>query len=59
MADRFVVAVGKFIHHCGALELVVNNIIKSLAEDSLLIPFVLKSPGIMKIIELLQSRRIG
>jgi hypothetical protein len=44
MADRFVVAVGKFIHHCGALELVVNNIIKSLAEDSLLIPFVLKSP---------------
>lgn len=33
MTDEFVTVVGKFIHHCGALEFLVNNSIRTYSDD--------------------------
>jgi len=40
-ADKFPLTVGMFIHHCGALELLVNNSINFFAEDDVLSASVL------------------
>lgn len=43
MALDFPGLIGKFIHHCGALELLTNNSIKSFSKDPLLLSEVIKS----------------
>jgi len=42
MALNFPELIGRFIHHCGALELLTNNSIKSFSSDPLLLSEVIK-----------------
>jgi len=42
--DHFPLAIGKFIHHCGGLELFVNNAIRSFGEDDVLSAAAIKAP---------------
>jgi len=44
MAVDFPTLVGRFIHHCGALEFFTNNSIKAFATDGLLSTDAIKSP---------------
>lgn len=49
MNDDFPMLIGKFIHHCGALEFLTNNIIVALSTDSLLASKLIKSPFVRRI----------
>jgi len=44
MADSFPELIGKVVHHCGALEFLTNNAIRSLGKDSLLSSEIIKLP---------------
>ena len=44
MAVDFQTLLGRFIHHCGALEFFTNNAIKAFATDDLLSTDAIKSP---------------
>ncbi len=49
MATDFPTLVGRFIHHCGALEFFTNNAIKALASDAVLSAEAIKSPFFKRI----------
>jgi len=44
MAVDFTTLIGRFIHHCGALEFFTNNSIRAFAKDPLLSNNLIKSP---------------
>jgi len=59
MNTDFPTLIGKFIHHCGAIEFFVNNSIRAFASDPLLSAEAVKSPLYKRIVllkKLLQER---
>ena len=54
MSKEFSTLIGRFIHHCGALEFLTNNSISAFATDPLLATDAIKSP-LYKRIDLLRQ----
>lgn len=54
MTVNFPTLIGRFIHQCGALELLINNSIRAYATDSLLSTNAIKSPLYKRIVLLRQ-----
>jgi len=54
MSDDFTTTIGKFIHHCGSIEFLVNNSIRALSTDDVLSAEAI-SFSLFKRIELLKT----
>lgn len=54
MSTRFPTLIGQFIHHCGAIELLINNSIRFFSSDDILSSSTARSP-LAKRINLLQK----
>lgn len=52
MTQPLAVLVGRFIHHCGALELLTNNAIIQLSEDAILATEAVRAPLARRIVTL-------